>query len=214
MYIPRLNLVTDEKTIADFIRNNSFGILISCEAGVPYATHLPLEYVAHESGAKFLYGHVARANPHWRLLENDIETLAIFSGPHAYVSAQWYDHMNVPTWNYMTAHVHGKARLISEEAEARAVLKRLVDSNEAATNPEAPYRMEALPEDYVAREMKALVVFEIAITRLAAKFKLSQNRDEKNFQNVIAKLRARDEVNAKLVAQEMESLGPKLFPQH
>lgn len=211
MYIPRLNLVTDEKTIADFIRNNSFGILISSEAGVPFATHLPLEYVAHESGAKFLYGHVARANRHWRLLEDDVETLAIFSGPHAYVSAQWYDHMNVPTWNYMTAHVYGKARLIAEDAEARAVLKRLVASNEAATNPEAPYRMEALPEDYVAQEMKALVAFEIAITRLEAKFKLSQNRDEKNYRNVIARLRASGDPNAQAVAEEMARIQGKLF---
>lgn len=211
MYIPRLNLVTDEKTIADFIRNNSFGILISSEAGVPFATHLPLEYVAHESGAKFLYGHVARANRHWRLLEDDVETLAIFSGPHAYVSAQWYDHMNVPTWNYMTAHVYGKARLIAEDAEARAVLKRLVASNEAATNPEAPYWMEALPEDYVAQEMKALVAFEIAITRLEAKFKLSQNRDEKNYRNVIARLRASGDPNAQAVAEEMARIQGKLF---
>ena len=203
MYLPTLNRVTDEKTVADFIRKNSFGILISNEAGVPFATHLPLELVTREGGAQFLYGHVARANKHWRLLEADIETLAIFSGPHAYVSAQWYDHMNVPTWNYMTAHVYGKARIMADAAETRALLKRLVDTNEAATNPSAPYRMEALPEEYVAREMKALVAFEIAVTRIEAKFKLSQNRDEKNFRAVIAKLRASNEPNAQAVAEEM-----------
>ena len=211
MYIPQHNRVTDQEVIAEFIQRNSFGILISSEAGVPFATHLPLEYVAREHGEKFLYGHVARANKHWRLLEKDTETLAIFCGPHAYVSAKWYDHVNVPTWNYMTAHAYGKARVISDHEEVHALLKRLVDKNEATANPSAPYTVEALPPDYLQREMKGLVAFEIKITRLEANFKLSQNRDAKNFREVIGKLRASGEANAQAVAEEMTRIQPELF---
>lgn len=211
MYIPKYNRVAEEGVIADFIQRNSFGILISCDEGIPFATHLPLEYVERENGEKFLYGHVARANKHWRLLESAAEVLAIFSGPHTYISAKWYDHVNVPTWNYMTAHVYGKARIIADEEEVYALLKRLVDKNEAAAHPIAPYTVEALSPDYLQKEMKGLVGFEIKIGRIEAKFKLSQNRDEENFRNVITKLRASGEANARQVAEEMARIQHELF---
>ncbi len=211
MYIPRYNRVTDEKRIADFIRQNSFGILISCDEGVPFATHLPLEYVEQENGEQFLYGHVARANKHWRLLEANAGVLAIFSGPHAYVSAKWYDHVNVPTWNYMVAHVYGKARVIETPDELHALLKRLVDKNESVTNPESPYSVESLPQEYLRAQMKGIVGFEIKITRMEGKFKLSQNREQEDFINVIAKLRASGDANAQQVAKEMARIQPELF---
>jgi transcriptional regulator len=127
MYIPKYYRVTDETTVAQFIRQNSFATLISCEGQLPIATHLPLELLQKENGEKFLNGHVARANKQWRTFETNEEVLAIFAGPHAYVSARWYDHVNVPTWNYMVAHVYGKPRLVTDHDELHTMLEQLVD---------------------------------------------------------------------------------------
>ncbi len=210
MYIPKHYAVADEKVVADFVRRNSFGILVTCAQGVPFATHLPLEYV-EKSGEKFLYGHLARANQQWRAFNSNTEVLAIFSGPHAYVSAKWYNHVNVPTWNYMTAHIYGTPRILADHDELHDMLKRLVDQNEAATNPESPYTVESLPQNYVRAQMKGLVGFEIRITRMEGKFKLSQNREREDFENVIAKLRASGEPDAQQVAEEMARIQPELF---
>lgn len=213
MYIPKHYRITDEKLLADFIRQNSFGILITCAEGVPVATHLPFEYVENGNGEKFLYGHLARGNPQWRAFEPHTEVLVIFSGPHAYVSAQWYNHVNVPTWNYVTAHLYGKPRIIEAHDELHDTLKRLVDQNEATTNPDSPYTLEDLPQEYLRAQMRGIVGFEIRITRMEGKFKLSQNREREDFENVIAKLRASGEANAQHVAEEMARIQPELF-QH
>ncbi len=211
MYIPQSNRVTDEKHVTDFIRQNSFGILISCIEGAPFATHLPLEYVESANGDKFLHGHLARGNQQWRAFDPNTEVLAIFSGPHTYVSAKWYNHVNVPTWNYMIAHVYGKPRVIEKFDELHGLLKRLVDKHEAAINPESPYTVEALPQEYLQAQMKGIVGFEIKITRIEGKFKLSQNREQEDFLNVIAKLRASGEANAQQVAEAMARIQPELF---
>jgi len=210
MYIPKYYRVTDEKLITDFIQRNGFGILVTSAEGVPFATHLPLEYV-EKNGEKFLYGHLARGNQQWRAFEPNTEVLAIFSGPHAYVSAKWYNHMNVPTWNYMVAHVYGKPRIIEESEELHGMLKRLVDQNEAVANPAAPYTVESLPQEYMHAQMKGIVGVAIKITRMEGKFKLSQNREQEDFRNVIAKLRASGDANAQAVAEAMAQLQAELF---
>ncbi len=214
MYIPKFYRVNDPKIIADFLRHNSFAVLVSCEKGVPIATHLPLEFVQTENSGQFLYGHVARGNHQWRTLNSSENVLAIFSGAHAYVSARWYNHLNVPTWNYLVAHVYGKPEIIEDHEELRAILKRLVDRNEAVANPQSPYMVEGLPEEFLKKEMKGLVGFRIKVEKIEAKFKLSQNRHAEDFANVMAKLRKSDDANAREVAEAMARIQPALFHEN
>ncbi|MGH7450769.1 MAG: FMN-binding negative transcriptional regulator [bacterium] len=203
MYIPKYYRVTDEETINQFIRQNSFATLVSCDQQLPVAMHLPLELVHDEHGNRFLNGHVARANKQWRTFETNDEILAIFAGPHTYVSARWYDHVNVPTWNYMVAHVYGMPRLVTEHDELYVMLKQLVDKYEAGAVTEKPYKLENLPKDFVEKEMKGIVGFQIKINRIEAKFKLSQNRRQPDYDNVIAELQKNGDSNAQEVAKAM-----------
>lgn len=203
MYIPRYYRVTDEETIDQFIRQNSFATLVSCDQQVPVATHLPLEFFEDESGNRFLNGHVARANKQWRTFETNDDVLAIFAGPHTYVSARWYNRINVPTWNYMVAHVYGKPRLVTDREELYAMLKKLVDKYEAEAVTENPYKLENQPKDFVEKEMKGIVGFQIKISRVEAKFKLSQNRRHPDYDNIIAELQKSDEADAQEVAKAM-----------
>jgi transcriptional regulator len=121
-----------------------------------------------------LLGHVARGNAQWQALAAGQRSLAIFAGPHAYVSPSWYEqHPSVPTWNYAVVHAHGTARIM-DEAELHDLLLRLSATYEAG-RPE-PWRMSGLPADYVDQMLKAIVGFELAVEKLEGKFKLSQNR--------------------------------------
>jgi transcriptional regulator len=203
MYIPRYYRVTDEKTINQFIRQNSFATLVSCDQQLPVATHLPLELVDDEHGNHFLNGHLARANKQWRTFEMNDEVLAIFAGPHTYVSARWYDHVNVPTWNYMVAHVYGRPRLVTNHDELYTMLKQLVDKYESAAVTDTPYKLENLPKDFVEKEMKGIVGFQIKINRIEAKFKLSQNRRQPDYDNVIAELEKSGDAGAVEIAKAM-----------
>jgi transcriptional regulator len=211
MYIPKYYRVTDEETINQFIRANSFATLVSCDQRMPVATHLPLELFEDENGNRFLNGHVARANKQWRTFETNDEVLAIFAGPHTYVSARWYDHLNVPTWNYMVAHVYGEPRLVTDHDELYAMLKQLVDKYEAGAVTENPYKLENLPKDFVEKEMKGIVGFQIKINRVEAKFKLSQNRRQPDYDNVIAELQKGGEANANAIAEAMAQNRNSLY---
>ncbi|WKB35742.1 FMN-binding negative transcriptional regulator [Terrilactibacillus sp. S3-3] len=125
MYIPKAFQETDQQKIKDFIRHNSFGILFSQNWVHPQATHLPLVFDRDD-----LVGHFAKANPHWRSLDGR-EALIVFSGPHSYISSSWYGEEGVPTWNYMTVHVCGTCRIITDQTELLNILKRSVDFYEA-----------------------------------------------------------------------------------
>ena len=211
MYLPKLYQVTDEAVISKFIQQNSFATLVSCDQQTPVATHLPLEVVQTANGNKFLRGHVSRANQHWQTFHSSNDVLAIFSGPHTYVSARWYNHLNVPTWNYMVVHVYGKPRLITEQNELYAMLKQLVDKYETNTVTDKPYKLETLPPEYVKKEMRGIVGFEIKIERCEAKFKLSQNRQQQDYDNVIAELQKSGNSNALAIAQAMAENRTSLY---
>jgi len=134
---------------------------------------------------------VARSNPHAQELEAATEVLAIFEGPHAYVSPGWYaNHPSVPTWNYAVVHARGKARLLPP-ADLPPLLDRLSRIYEESLP--APWRMDSLPPDFAARMMQAVVGFEIVVDRLEGKFKLSQNRRGEDVEGVAAALRSRGE---------------------
>ena len=214
MYIPKYYRETDAEKIDRFLRQNSFATLISYDGKRPIATHLPLELARNEHGEGYLNGHMAYANPHWRTFKAEEEVLAIFLGAHAYVSARWYNHLNVPTWNYMTVHVYGKPRLVPDHDELYAMLKQLVDRHEGNAETNAPYKLENLPADFVEREMKGIVGFQVKIERIEAKYKLSQNRKPEDYDNVIAELQKNDGDGAREIAQVMLQNRSSLYGQN
>jgi len=174
LYIPKHFREEDEAALVALIEANAFGTLVSASPeGEISVSHIPFE-VRREAGGLRLLGHLARANPHWQALEGARDTLAIFEGPHAYVSPGWYEtHPSVPTWNYAVVHARGRARLM-DEAELHDLVSELSAKYEAGR--EKPWRMGELPADYVQNMLDAIVGFEIAVEKLDGKFKLSQNR--------------------------------------
>jgi transcriptional regulator len=185
-YVPGHFRVEDAATLERFVAENGFATLVSTGPEGLWTSHVPLLIGRGGDGRLRLEGHMARANAHWESLESAAEVLAIFGGPHAYVSPSWYaHHPSVPTWNYAVVHARGKARIVAPEA-LPALLGRLTRKYEEGRL--APWRMEDLPGDFTPRLLAAIVGFEIAVERLEGKFKLSQNRRPADLEGVIAAL--------------------------
>jgi transcriptional regulator len=201
MYTPKLNRNEKTEELHHFIRANGFAILISTVDGKPWATHLPL--LLSPDGKK-ISGHIARGNKQWREWNSESEVLAIFSGPHAYISSSWYDHENVPTWNYIAVHVYGKLKILTDQ-ELLQSLKDLTDKYEK--HSEHPIAVETMNPAFVKKEMLGIVGFEIEITKLEAAYKLSQNRDAKNHEVIITELEKRQDPASTAVAREMKKAG-------
>jgi transcriptional regulator len=184
LYIPEHFRVEDDAAAVAFMRANPFTILVSTTADGPFATHVPV--VIREAGEHLLIrGHVAKANPHWRYLLEQAHCLVIFHGPHAYVSPSNYaTRENVPTWNYGAVHAYGDARVFSETEELLGMLHDLIPTFEAAYEEQ----WSSLNEAYRTRMLGHIVGFEIAVTKIEAKFKLSQNRTRDEQQKVIESL--------------------------
>ncbi|WP_339863998.1 FMN-binding negative transcriptional regulator [uncultured Algoriphagus sp.] len=200
MYIHPLNRWKDDSEVLAFIKKNAFATLVSQIDSKSWATHLPFVLDKNENGKAILTGHIAKANPQWKNLTEDQDVLVIFQGPHAYISSSWYNHENVPTWNYLAVHVYGKIRLIQGE-KLMDHLSKLVDTFEEGR----PNRVsvETMNPDFVAKQIKALVGFEIEITEVHGSRKLSQNRDEFNHQNIVKNLEESNYPMDKEVAEEM-----------
>lgn len=200
MYIPTYFRQTDVNKLHDLIEANSFGLLVSAQDGPPFATHLPflLERGAGTHGT--LVGHLARANPHWRGLDGR-EVLAVFSGPHAYVSPSWYEAENVvPTWNYVAVHAYGVCRLVEEPEALTRILTATVATYEAPM-PE-PWAPDAASE-YAQKMVRAVVGFRIQIGRLEGKWKLNQNHPRERREKVIRALERSGGADARAVARLM-----------
>jgi transcriptional regulator len=190
LYVPKHFEVDDVEVLCDFIAHNAFGTLVTSGPGGLQVSHVPFAVERDGAGRVRLQGHVARANAQWQELEGAQHRVAIFQGPHAYVSPTWYaGHPSVPTWNYAVVHAYGKARLL-DEAELHDLLMRLSATYEAG-NPK-PWKMSELPADFVSGLLQAIVGFEIEVERLVGKFKLSQNRPAEA-PRVIEALEARGE---------------------
>lgn len=200
MYIPRRYEEKDKEKIHAFIRQNSFAILISVYDGLPVGTHIPLQLEINADGKDVLMGHISKGNEQKYSLTDGSKVLAIFPGPHAYVSPRWYTEMNVPTWNYMAIHVYGTVRIIEGE-ELYAALSRLVDNYEQ--HMPQPVHIEEIPEKTLHDDLRGIVGFQIAIDEIQAAWKLSQNRDERSYHQVIEQLEKGDET-ARTVAEEMK----------
>ncbi|MCA0170917.1 FMN-binding negative transcriptional regulator [Bacillus sp. RAR_GA_16] len=178
MYIPSHFKMDDEEQIFQVIKENGFGILVSMNKGEPVATHLPL-MLNKSKGA--LYDHFARPNKQWKESENQ-QVLAIFQGPHSYISPTWYETTKaVPTWNYVAVHVYGKIEFFNEQEEVFRTLNDLVTKYEPS---DSVYHLKNLDTDYIEGMSKGIVAFRINITKIEAKSKLSQNHS-RNRQRLI-----------------------------
>ncbi len=189
MYIPAHFRVDDVATMHDTMRQNSFATLVTVSDGVPFATHLPILVNTDSTPFGSLCGHVSRANPQWQHFDRECEVLVVFSGSHGYISPTWYETQpSVPTWNYEAVHAYGVPRLLSDE-ELKSLLVELTTVYESSSP--VPWQPE-FSHEYWAGMIRALVGFELTITRLEGKRKLSQNRSEADRRKVIEMLRNSD----------------------
>ncbi len=203
MYISKLYREEDRNKISEFLKQNEFAILVTYDGEKPTASHLPMEVV--EAGEKLLInGHMSKANPLWKTFERNPEVLIVFQGPHTYISPTWYNHVNVPTWNYQAIHVYGKPRIVTDNVETKTILSRLVTRNEA----NASYRLETLPSDFVDKEIKGIVAFQVKATRIEANYKLSQNRNDEDYHSIVQHLGEREDEMSHQVAEAMKRQRP------
>ncbi len=201
MYIPPYFKNTNIAEVHDFIDKNSFGILVSQASSKLWATHIPLELEKNGQGKHILTGHISKGNPQWKNFTDNTPVLAIFSGSHSYISSSWYDHENVPTWNYIAVHVYGTIKIIEGE-RLLTVLKNLVNKYERASAN--PVSVEHMSEKFVAKEMNGIIGFEIEIDEIQAAYKLSQNRDSKNHATIIEQLEKKGDADSLAIAAEMK----------
>ena len=207
MYRPRHFDVDDAAVLRRFMREQSFALLVTAPKGVPTASHIPLFLDTDGDGPDRLLGHVAKANTQWRDFDGETEAMAMFWGPHAYVSPSWYQSEKmVPTWNYVTVHAYGKPRVLAEPKDARDVLARLIDAYESDAT--GNWSMDRLPETFVEKQLKGIVAFEMPIGRLQGKFKLSQNRSAADREGVIEGLRGSGDPESLEVARLMAEFNP------
>jgi transcriptional regulator len=184
IYVPEMFAERDEARLFELIDRNPFATLVSRHKRETWISHLP--FLA-DRNRRVLRAHMARANPHWKTFESGAGTLAIFQGPHHYVSPAWYSQQpSVPTWNFATVHVEGRPVIVREREATRRLLADLVARMEQG--PDA-WRMR-LPEDYLDAMLDAIVAFELPILSWVGKFKLSQNRPVDDRPRVIAALEA------------------------
>ena len=201
MYIPSFNQFSNQQESIDFIKRYSFAMIVTVKDGVPTATHLPF-IIKEVDGLLILSSHFAKANPQANDIINN-RALVIFTEPHAYISPKNYEkETNVPTWNYLAVHAYGSCILLDGEENKAALLK------ETISHYEADYlkQYESLPDDYRQKMMKGIVAFQIIVDDLQAKKKLSQDRSEKEQENIIEDLGKSANNNEKEIADYMKSL--------
>ena len=199
----------DGEVVLEFMRKHPFIFLCGVDAeNKPIASQVPV-FIDEKEGKLFLTGHIMKNTDHHKAFENNSNVLAVFTGPHTYVSATWYDDPHqASTWNYMSVHAKGTIRF-GDYNDLVAILKRLTlfyeNGNTASTTV-----FDNLSSEYTEKLMKAIVAFEIEITSIDNVFKLSQNRNEKSFHNIIEKLKAQGN-DGEFIAEEMKKRQHQLF---
>jgi transcriptional regulator len=205
MYVPPHFAETNPTVLHDFVEAHSFGLLVSQLGGEPFATHLPFLLDRATGPHGTLVGHVARANPHWRELAGH-PALAVFSGPHAYVSPTWYEaEPAVPTWNYVAVHAAGRAELVEDRGELLEIVRRTVAVYEAGMP--RPWRLDA-DSTYVDRLLPQIVGFRLRVEKLEGKWKLNQNHPAERRTRVVRALEAAGGENAAGIAAAMRRTFP------
>jgi transcriptional regulator len=206
VYLPSAFAENRDQVLVSHIEEHEFGLLVSSGArqgdhAEPIASQIPF-LVARDDRCLLLHGHIARANPQAADLDRGAEVLAIFPGPHAYVSPGWYEAgPAVPTWNYATVHAYGTARAIRDREWLRDMLDRMSRRHEA--REPAPWRMRDLPPAYLEAMLAGIVGVEIAVSRLEGKFKLSQNRPAEDRPRIAAALERRPDEGSRQIAALM-----------
>jgi transcriptional regulator len=203
VYVPAAFAEPDTTKLHEFMRRYSFAVLVTHGEGGLVASHLPLLFDAGAGPHGHLLGHMARANPQWKGVEGEV--LAIFSGPHVYVSPAWYEEAGtVPTWNYVAVHAYGTFHLVEDRDGLLEILRRLVLNYEGRRAE--PWAFDE-SGPHAEGLLRAIVGFRIEITRLEGKWKLSQNQPERRRMKVIRALDAEPGADAKAVADLMRG-GP------
>lgn len=202
MYIPNSNLMTSRTEIVEFMKLFSFATVITAKDSLPIATHLPF-LVAIKDDNIVLTSHFARANEHWKEIEHN-KALVIFSEPHAYISPKNYDsELNVPTWNYISVHAYGQAKLITESDKVFELLESTIDNYEASYKQQ----WDSFPEEFKLGLSKGIVAFDIIVSDLQAKKKLSQNKTENERLNIVHSLSKSADTNEQVIADYMRKDG-------
>src|SRR5690606_4862545 len=158
--------------VKEFLKQNAFGILVNQTEGRPCATHIPLELDVDADGHDILLGHVSKANPQWKYFKENKQILAIFNGPHSYISSSWYQEEEVPTWNYIAVHIYGTIEILDEKTLLES-LHTLVDKYEkGSADPVSLHNLS----DRTMKQINGIVGFKIRISEIQATYKLSQTR--------------------------------------
>ncbi|MBM9500917.1 FMN-binding negative transcriptional regulator [Leptospira sp. 201903071] len=198
MYIPKAFEETDETKLISFIRENPFGIITSGSETSLEASHLVFHPEKNETGKLFLFGHFARANDHWKKIKGPV--LVVFPGAHCYISPTWVGEAHsVPTWNYAAVHAAGNLSFLDEK-QTQERITQLVASYEIKPSPE--WKLD-FDDSYFQRTIKGLVAFQIEITKLEGKFKLSQNKSVEIQERVADKLEQMPDDNSKIIGRWM-----------
>ena len=185
MYSPEHFKETNPERISALIKGNPLGMLITAPDGEPFVSHLPFILESSAGSQGKLLGHMARANPQWQHFVEGSKVLVVFQGPHAYVSPSWYSSPGVPTWNYAVVHLRGIPRLIEGESELEALVEQITHVHEShMPNPWRPN----LTGERRSKLLNMIVGFEIELTDIQGKFKLSQNRPLEDQRSVVDKL--------------------------
>ena len=199
----------DQEVVLEFMRKHPFVFLTGVnEENKPVATQVPV-FIDEKDGKLFLTGHIMRNNDHHKAFEKNPNVLAVFTSPHVYVSATWYDDPHqASTWNYMSVHAKGIIKF-GDKDDLVAILKRLTlhyeNNNTASTTV-----FHNLTSEYTEPLLKAIVAFEVEVVSIDNVFKLSQNRNEKSFHNIMDKLNEQGS-DGKFIAEEMKKRQHQLF---
>ena len=201
----------DRKKIIDFMQQNPFVMLVGCDKNLrPAATQVPV-LVDERDGKIFIRGHVAKKSDHEKAFEQNPNVLVVFTGAHTYVSGSWYtgNPQQASTWNYIAIHARGEMKWMDESGLIELLRKLSLHFENNDTASSTIY--DNLPVDYKEKLVKAIIGFEIEVTELDNVHKLSQNRDEKSYDNIVDKLK-QQEGEAKEIGELMESRKSKVFP--
>lgn len=209
MYTPRDFVEARPPVLHEAIRANAFGTLVTAGEGGIEATHLPFVLAPAEGPLGTLYAHVARGNDH--VSRHPGEALAIFSGPHAYISPNGYPgkathHREVPTWNYIAVHAYGTPETVTDPARLLELLGRLTDQSERDSGQATPWQLSDAPEDYVAPMLRGIVGIRIPIARIEGKWKLGQNRPAADREGAAQLLSQDPSDHAQAIARAMRSV--------
>jgi transcriptional regulator len=201
----------DEQVIKDFIDQYPFAFLTGCDSkNKPVATQVPV-FIEEKGGRNILSGHIMRNTDHHKAFLHNENVLAVFTGPHTYVSAAWYSNPHLAsTWNYMSVHAKGTIRFLDESGLEEVLQKTTLHFE--GYDQQSPTVFDNLPSEFKQKTMKYIVAFEIEVTEMDNVFKLSQNRDAESYHNIIKELKNQGE-DGRVIAAEMEKRREEVFPE-